>query len=60
MKNREATSGSFDGQDRARNHGNHLFQKGKGKAVPSEYLKPAEVDPRVIDDIAKWVKSIWG
>ncbi len=39
---------------------NHLFQKGKGKAVPSEYLKPAEVDPRVIDDIARWVKSIRG
>ena len=39
---------------------NHLFQKGKGKAVPSEYLKPAAVDPRVIDDIARWVKSIRG
>ena len=37
---------------------NHLFQKGKGKAVPSEYLKPAPVDPRVIDDIARWVRSI--
>jgi fermentation-respiration switch protein FrsA (DUF1100 family) len=37
---------------------NHLFQKGKGKAIPSEYLKPAPVDPRVIDDIARWVKSI--
>jgi dienelactone hydrolase len=37
---------------------NHLFQKGKGKAVPQEYLKPAPVDPRVIDDIAKWVRSI--
>jgi uncharacterized protein len=37
---------------------NHLFQKGKGKAIPSEYLKPASVDPRVIDDIARWVKSI--
>ena len=37
---------------------NHLFQKGKGKAVPNEYLKPAPVDQRVVDDIAKWVKSI--
>jgi len=37
---------------------NHLFQKGKGKAVPNEYLKPSEVDPRVIDDITRWVKSI--
>ena len=37
---------------------NHLFQKGKGKAVPKEYLKPAPVDQRVVDDIARWVKSI--
>jgi uncharacterized protein len=37
---------------------NHLFQKGKGKAVPNEYLKPGPVDQRVVDDIAKWVKSI--
>jgi dienelactone hydrolase len=39
---------------------NHLFQKGKGKAVPQEYLKPASVDLRVIDDIARWVRSIRG
>jgi uncharacterized protein len=37
---------------------NHLFQKGKGKAVPKEYLKPAPVDQKVVDDIARWVKSI--
>ena len=37
---------------------NHLFQKGKGKAVPKEYLKPAPVDQRVVDDIVRWVKSI--
>jgi dienelactone hydrolase len=37
---------------------NHLFQKGKGKAVPQEYLKPAIVDGKVIEDIARWVKSI--
>ena len=37
---------------------NHLFQKGKGKAVPKEYLKPVPVDQKVVDDIAKWVKSI--
>jgi dienelactone hydrolase len=37
---------------------NHLFQKGKGKAIPNEYLKYAPLDPRVIDDISKWVKSI--
>ena len=39
---------------------NHLFQKGKGKAVPAEYLKPAFVDQRVVEDIAKWVKSLRG
>ena len=39
---------------------NHLFQKGKGKAVPTEYLKPAFVDQRVVEDIAKWVKSLRG
>jgi uncharacterized protein len=39
---------------------NHCFQKGKGKAVPAEYFKPAVVDQRVIDDIAKWVKTIRG
>ncbi len=39
---------------------NHFFQKGQGKAVPSEYLKPAPVDPRVIEDIAHWVKLIRG
>jgi len=37
---------------------NHLFQKGKGKAVPKEYEKAAPVDQKVVDDIAKWVKSI--
>ena len=39
---------------------NHCFQKGKGKAVPAEYLKSAFVDQRVIDDIARWVRSIRG
>jgi dienelactone hydrolase len=39
---------------------NHCFQKGKGKAVPAEYFKPAIVDQRVIDDIARWVRSIRG
>jgi uncharacterized protein len=39
---------------------NHLFQKGKGKAVPAEYLKPTFVDQRVVEDIAKWVKSVRG
>ncbi len=37
---------------------NHFFQKGQGKAVPSEYLKPAPVDPRVIEEIAEWVRTI--
>ena len=39
---------------------NHCFQKGKGKAVPAEYFKSAFVDQRVIDDIARWVRSIRG
>ncbi len=39
---------------------NHFFQTGKGKAVPAEYLKPAPVDPRVIEDIARWVRTIRG
>ncbi len=37
---------------------NHFFQQGQGKAVPSEYLKPGIVDRRVIEDIARWVRSI--
>jgi uncharacterized protein len=37
---------------------NHLFQKGKGKAVPKEYLQPGPVDQRVVEDIARWVRSI--
>jgi dienelactone hydrolase len=37
---------------------NHCFQKGEGKATPSEYLKPAFVDERVIRDVAGWVRSI--
>jgi uncharacterized protein len=37
---------------------NHCFQKGEGKATPNEYLKPAVVDERVIQDVSKWVRSI--
>ena len=37
---------------------NHLFQKGKGKAVPKEYFQPGSVDQRVIEDIVRWVRSI--
>jgi dienelactone hydrolase len=37
---------------------NHLFQKGKGKSTPSEYMKAAPVDAKVVEDIARWVKSI--
>jgi len=37
---------------------NHCFQKGKGKATPQEYLKPAPVDAKVVEDIARWVRSI--
>lgn len=37
---------------------NHLFQKGNGMAVPKEYLKPSPVDQKVVEDIARWVKSV--
>ena len=36
---------------------NHLFIAGEGKPSPAEYEKPGHVDPRVIDDIAKWIRS---
>jgi fermentation-respiration switch protein FrsA (DUF1100 family) len=37
---------------------NHLFQEGEGKLLPSEYFsKKGYVDPKVIDDIARWIKT---
>jgi dienelactone hydrolase len=36
---------------------NHIFLKGEGKSVPSEYETPGFVDPRVIDDVAAWIKT---
>ncbi len=37
---------------------NHHFMAGSGLSRPEEYLKPAHVDPRVIDDIATWVRGL--
>lgn len=37
---------------------NHLFHKGGGKAVPKEYLKPGQVDQRVIEEVARWIRSL--
>jgi hypothetical protein len=34
---------------------NHLFVAGEGKSTESEYRKPGNVAPEVIDEIAKWV-----
>lgn len=35
---------------------NHLFIHGEGPSAPPEYLQPGHVDPKVIDDIARFVK----
>jgi dienelactone hydrolase len=37
---------------------NHCFQKGEGKATPAEYEKPADVDARVIQDVAEWISAV--
>ena len=34
---------------------NHLFIHGEGPSAPPEYLKPGHVDPKVIDDIARFI-----
>jgi dienelactone hydrolase len=34
---------------------NHLFIKGEGKSVPSEYMKPDHVDEAVINEISGWI-----
>jgi hypothetical protein len=36
---------------------NHFFQRGEGKIVPAEYLKPGFVDQGVIADIARWIEK---
>lgn len=35
---------------------NHLFMKGEGKSMPSEYEQPGHVDEAVIKDIVEWIK----
>ncbi len=34
---------------------NHLMIAGDGPSLPADYLRPGQVDPRVIDDIAAWL-----
>lgn len=34
---------------------NHLFIHGQGPSAPPEYLQPGHVDPKVIDDIARFI-----
>jgi hypothetical protein len=36
---------------------NHLFMSGSGKG-PSEYMERSNVSEEVVNDIAKWVKSL--
>ncbi len=36
---------------------NHGFLKGEGKATPSEYEKPGFVDPKVVQDVADWIRG---
>ncbi|NOZ77695.1 MAG: DUF3887 domain-containing protein [Acidobacteria bacterium] len=35
----------------------HLFIPGRGPSSPAEYMKPGHVDPRVITDIAAWIRT---
>ena len=34
---------------------NHFFIAGEGMSLPAEYLKPRNVQPKVIEDIANWI-----
>jgi hypothetical protein len=34
---------------------NHMFTTGTGPSTPAEYSTPANIDPAVIDDIARWL-----
>lgn len=36
---------------------NHIFQAGEGLCLPAEYNKPGHVDPRVIEDLARFVAA---
>jgi len=37
---------------------NHAFVSIKGESTSAEYFIPAHVDPKVIDTIAQWIKSV--
>ncbi|MCC6591225.1 MAG: alpha/beta fold hydrolase [Bryobacterales bacterium] len=36
---------------------NHLFQPGKGRSKPEEYMKPGKMAASVLDDLAAWIKG---
>jgi len=36
---------------------NHLFMAGTGKSTPGEYQKVSHVSPKVIDDVANWIRT---
>lgn len=36
---------------------NHLFQPGKGRSKPEEYLKPGKMAGAFLDDLAGWIKG---
>lgn len=37
---------------------NHIFGAGAGKSAPEEYQRRSVVDPRLVDDLAAWVKKL--
>lgn len=37
---------------------NHLFIEGTGPSVPEEYRRKGNIPPYVIDDIARWIKTL--
>jgi dienelactone hydrolase len=37
---------------------NHLFVRGEGKSLPSEYAKPGNVAADVVNLVAKWIRAL--
>ena len=38
----------------------HLFHRGSAKARPEDYMKPGEVAPELIEDLAAWIQGSGG
>lgn len=53
----EALDGRADVRMRSYPELNHLFMPGEGKASPAEYDRSGHVDPRVVEDVAAFVKG---